>query len=201
MDKFSQPKRDMEHDFDSIENAVLETPRGRWFLAEYARRNNQMENEFLLLSIRRLENHLSQKSTSPEAHDLLLATAKILDITESITRTIGIDHQALDPADHPLRGIPLEAEDLNTEMTLAADQIRDLADTLKHKRPVPELAKKIAQQATLIMDLGSRQTQVLKRVHALVEMQRIIELNLTGMIDRTLSTGIAENDNVSNDDS
>jgi hypothetical protein len=127
MDKFSQSKRDIEHDFESIESAVLETPRGRWFLAEYARRAHQSENEFLLLSIRRLENLLNQKATSPEAHDILMSCAKVLDIVESITQTVAIDHHALNPADHPLRGISLEAGDITTEISLAADMIRDLA--------------------------------------------------------------------------
>ena len=195
MDHGNQSKRDSEHDFESIENAVLETPRGRWFLAEYSRRNHQTDNEFLLLSLRRLENLLNQKSASPEAHDLLMAAAKILDITETITQTIAIDHHALNPADHPLRGISLESEDINAEITLAADHIRDLADVIKNKKPSVELAKKIAQQATLIMELGSRQTQVLKRVNAIIEMQRIVELNLTGMIESSLATGTAENDN------
>ena len=197
MDKFSQSKRDIEHDFESIESAVLETPRGRWFLAEYARRAHQSENEFLLLSIRRLENLLNQKATSPEAHDILMSCAKVLDIVESITQTIAIDHHALNPADHPLRGISLEAGDITTEISLAADMIRDLADALKGKSPAPDLAEKIATQASLIIDLGAKQSKVIKRVNAIIEMQRIVEDNLSRLIESALAEAPAGNDNLS----
>lgn len=197
MDKFSQSKRNIEHDFESIESAVLETPRGRWFLAEYARRAHQSENEFLLLSIRRLENLLNQKATSPEAHNILMSCAKILDIIESITQTIAIDHQALNPAEHPLRGISLEAGDIATEISLAADMIRDLADALKAKSPAPDLAGKIAMQASLIIDLGAKQSQVIKRVNAIIEMQRIVEENLSRLIESALAEAPAGNDNLS----
>lgn len=197
MDKFSQSKRDIEHDFESIESAVLETPRGRWFLAEYARRAHQSENEFLLLSIGRLENLLNQKAPSPEAHDILMRCAKILDIIDSITQTIAIDHHARNPADHPLRGISREAEDITTEIALAADLIRDLADMLKGKSPAPDLAEKIASQSSLIIDLGSKQSQIIKRVNAIIEMQRIVEDALARLIENALTDVAAGNDNQS----
>ncbi|MFM8700341.1 MAG: hypothetical protein ACKOC1_02945 [Hyphomicrobiales bacterium] len=195
MDKFSQSKRDTEHDFESIESAVLETPRGRWFLAEYARRAHQSENEFLLLSIRRLENLLNRKASSPEAHDILMSCAKVLDIIESITRTIAIDHHDLNPADHPLRGISLEAEDIMTEISLAADMIRDLADVMKGKSSSGEQTEKIAAQASLIIDLGAKQSKILKRLNAIIEMQRIVEDNLSRLIESTLAVASVGNDN------
>jgi hypothetical protein len=116
---------------------------------------------------------------------------------ESITQTIAIDHHALNPADHPLRGISLEAGDITTEISLAADMIRDLADALKGKSPAPDLAEKIATQASLIIDLGTKQSQLIKRVNAIIEMQRIVESNLSRLIESALAEVPAGNDNLS----
>src|SRR5260370_31795169 len=43
-----------EADYDLIEAAVMETGRGRWFLAEYARRNRHSDTMTLLGAIDRL---------------------------------------------------------------------------------------------------------------------------------------------------
>jgi hypothetical protein len=54
-------------DFESIRDAVMETPRGRWFLNEYAARVRSSETSGLLDNMRRLENTLSAN------HDALMA--------------------------------------------------------------------------------------------------------------------------------
>jgi hypothetical protein len=45
----------LEGDFAAIETAVMETARGRWFLAEYARRNRSADTDMVLEAIARLE--------------------------------------------------------------------------------------------------------------------------------------------------
>jgi hypothetical protein len=44
-----------DEDYGAIESAVMETARGRWFLAEYARRNRNADTEAVLSAVRRLE--------------------------------------------------------------------------------------------------------------------------------------------------
>ena len=46
----------LESDFDAIHAAVMETARGRWFLAEYARRNRMADTRMVLDAVARLEN-------------------------------------------------------------------------------------------------------------------------------------------------
>lgn len=43
-------------DFNDIHAAVMETARGRWFLAEYARRNRTTDTRMVLDAVNRLEN-------------------------------------------------------------------------------------------------------------------------------------------------
>ena len=44
-----------QKDYEAIEAAVLESPRGRWFLAEFARRNRAADTLMLLEAIHKLE--------------------------------------------------------------------------------------------------------------------------------------------------
>ena len=46
-------------DYEAIEAAVMDTARGRWFLAEFARRNRTADTKVLLDAIERLERQLA----------------------------------------------------------------------------------------------------------------------------------------------
>lgn len=57
-------------DYEEIEQAVMETSRGRWFLTEFARRHKATDTAVLLDAIRRLEGQIqsmsAEASASPE---------------------------------------------------------------------------------------------------------------------------------------
>lgn len=55
--------------YETIEQAVLETPRGRWFLAEYARRQRGKELDTVLEAMHRLERALGVKQAAAAAGD------------------------------------------------------------------------------------------------------------------------------------
>src|ERR1700733_12004783 len=63
-----------EADYDAIQEAFMETSRGRWFLGEYAKRNRNADNKMVLDAVARIEGTLAaQKQPEPEpAHDPLL---------------------------------------------------------------------------------------------------------------------------------
>jgi hypothetical protein len=46
--------------YDDLERAVLETPRGRWFLGEFARRNRTADTHAILAAIERIEHRLDR---------------------------------------------------------------------------------------------------------------------------------------------
>lgn len=70
-----------EEDYGAIEAAVMETARGRWFLAEYARRNRNADTEAVLTAIRRLER-LVHSAASFDARDEV--TRGMADIAQAI---------------------------------------------------------------------------------------------------------------------
>ncbi|MDO9441516.1 MAG: hypothetical protein Q7T73_11550 [Beijerinckiaceae bacterium] len=55
MSSTSEPAGLQDADFETIEAAVNETARGRWFLAEYARRNRAAETDRLVAALTRIE--------------------------------------------------------------------------------------------------------------------------------------------------
>ena len=55
-----------EEDYDAIESAVMETRRGRWFLAEFARRNRNSDTVILLDAIRKLERAMERPAAGLE---------------------------------------------------------------------------------------------------------------------------------------
>jgi hypothetical protein len=63
-----------EADYDAIQEAFMETSRGRWFLGEYAKRNRNADTKMVLDAVARIEGTLAaQKQPEPEpAHDPLL---------------------------------------------------------------------------------------------------------------------------------
>ena len=58
----SLPEGISEQDFEAIEDAVMETARGRWFLKEYARRMRAAETEGLLEALKRIERGVAAQS-------------------------------------------------------------------------------------------------------------------------------------------
>jgi hypothetical protein len=61
-----EPAGSTEEDFDAIEDAVMETARGRWFLDQYATRIRARETSALMAGMRRLETIMAAN------HDALM---------------------------------------------------------------------------------------------------------------------------------
>ncbi|GLS18659.1 hypothetical protein GCM10007874_16760 [Labrys miyagiensis] len=70
-----------DEDYGAIEAAVMETARGRWFLAEYGRRNRNADTDAVLSAIRRLER-LVQSAGTFDARDEV--TRGMADIAQAI---------------------------------------------------------------------------------------------------------------------
>ena len=59
-----------QKDFETIEAAVLESPRGRWFLDEFTRRNRAADTVMLLEAIRKLERGVAENSPHQVSDEL-----------------------------------------------------------------------------------------------------------------------------------
>jgi hypothetical protein len=63
-----------DSDYDAIEAAVMETARGRWFLAEFARRNRHADTRMLLDALARLETVIREERAALAAAEEIIPT-------------------------------------------------------------------------------------------------------------------------------
>lgn len=76
-------------DYDAIENAVMETARGRWFLSEYKKRNSGANTSTLLSAISRLEKvvtTLNDGSYVPKSSDQKVEAAALVEVKTTSTK-------------------------------------------------------------------------------------------------------------------
>jgi len=109
-------------DFDTIEAAVMETARGRWFLKEYARRNRNADTQAVLEAIERLKGPAPDvKAVAPLKNHLETMAAAIRQTKQEVRSFPGI------MADDAASALPEE------ELQAAAEQrIRRMVWTLHY---------------------------------------------------------------------
>ncbi len=83
------PEGMSEADYDAIEAAVVETVRGRWFLAEFARRSRAEETRQMLEAIAALEQAVREQQAMPADPSIRLLVQRLKDVTRSLERTGG----------------------------------------------------------------------------------------------------------------
>jgi len=129
-------------DYDAIAAAVVETARGRWFLAEYARRNRQADTETVLSAIARLERLCTVPTTM---------LGQGADLSET-ARTIAELRDDLDRAGVGGASARLSARIQETAAGIldAAEAIQEIAWTLREGGAEPELCDRLDRRATEI---------------------------------------------------
>jgi hypothetical protein len=154
---YARAALDIEQEYRAIEAALLDNPRGRWFLAEHGRRARRLDNIVLEEAIARLQNSIRQ----PPA---LLGQLQneIEELKEFLRDTraelMAKPTKAADaPGDAPADGILRAAEDLH-----------ELAWTLQSNDINADACEKIARQASSIYALSLRQALESERTQKLV---------------------------------
>jgi chemotaxis protein CheZ len=178
-----------EADYDMIESAVLETTRGRWFLAEYARRNRHADTTMLLGAIERLEASLRGEPT-PQLVDRL--RFDLVDMANSIVRTkaeiatIKPDadqHGKFGEATEELDSIVQATEIATSEILAAAEQVQEIAWTLREQGLDPVVCDTLDARATEIYTACSFQDLTGQRTGKVIEVVRYLEGRINAMID------------------
>jgi hypothetical protein len=72
-----------EADYDAIREAFMETSRGRWFLAEYAKRNRNADTRMVLDAVARIEENLAAQNAAPEQRAAEILAALSAAVTEA----------------------------------------------------------------------------------------------------------------------
>lgn len=177
-------------DYVSIEHAVMETERGRWFLAEYARRNRNSDTEVLLDAINRLEGLVSPERGAKGLDQLRV---DLLEMSKAISRTKN-EISAIIPQGNPehlsrlgeasgvLDGIVKATEKATQDILECAEHTQEVAWTLRENGAQEELCDALDRHATNIYTACSFQDITSQRIVKVVHVMRYLEDRINAMI-------------------
>ena len=176
--------------YAAVESLLRASPRGRWFLAEYARRNRAAETDMLLEAIARIERAVLKPAPRQAVPNNVFA--ELVDMSEAIARTrreiaqIRPPHQfdqQLISATAELDHIVEATEKATSDILEAAEEIQEAAWTLRERGTEIELCDKIDQRATDIYTACSFQDITGQRTEKVVKALRFIEQRVNAMIE------------------
>jgi hypothetical protein len=75
-----------DSDYEAIESAIMESSRGRWFLAEYARRNRHADTNMLLSAINKLKEVIGENRKASRSY-LVSTELSLAQLTNQIEKS------------------------------------------------------------------------------------------------------------------
>ncbi len=178
-----------EADYDLIEAAVMETGRGRWFLAEYARRNRHSDTMTLLGAIGRLEAAIRGEPTAQSVDRIrfdLFEMAKAISHTKAEIAAIKPDIEdagKFGDVTAELDSIVQTTEAATSDILAAAEQVQEIAWTLREQGIDPEVCDLINAKATDIYIACAFQDLTGQRTGKVIQVLRYLEGRINAMID------------------
>ena len=176
--------------YAALESLLRASPRGRWFLAEYARRNRTAETEMLLEAIGRIERAVLRPTPKQAVPSNVFA--ELVEMSEAIARTrreiaqIKQPHQfdkQLISATMELDHIVEATEKATFDILQATEEIQEAAWMLRERGVQIDLCDKIDQRTTDIYTACSFQDITGQRTEKVVKALRFIEQRINAMIE------------------
>ena len=175
-------------DYEIIAAAVLETARGRWFLAEHARRNRQADTKLVLEAIEKLERSLAHRPEAPESDRMRVDLVEMLN---AITRTkseiaairpADAESNHFDQASTELDAIVDTTEKATSDILAAAERVQEIAWTLREQGVDASICDLIDSHATEVYMACSFQDITGQRTRKVIEVLRFLEARIDAMI-------------------
>lgn len=179
-----------EQDYGSIETAVMETARGRWFLNEYSKRNRNADTAVLLEAIKKLERSFEggPAETSVEAPDelrldLVEMAAAIAQTKREIAsiHTEDGDESSISVAADELDAIVTATERATQGILEAAEQVQEVAWSMREIGVNEDYCEKLDALATDIYTACSFQDITGQRTSKVVGLLSYLEQRLDAM--------------------
>jgi len=185
--KFGPPAPLRGPDYEQIEAAVMETARGRWFLAEFARRNRTADTETLLKAIQRLQNALTPLHPSGDEADM---RGNIIEIATAIAH---LRHDLFSDSEggtdrgtpHELSAIAAQIEDATHNILQIGERVQEVAWNLREQGIGAAPCDALDACAAEIFAACAFQDLTGQKMARLTGLLRMIEERLNGLIDRT----------------
>jgi chemotaxis protein CheZ len=176
-------------DYDTILSAVLETARGRWFLAEHMRRNRQADTQLVLKAIGQLERSLRER---PSVHGAERMRLDLVDMANAISRTKS-EIASIKPAEdregkigfatNELDAIVETTEKATSEILAALERIQEIAWALREQDIDPAVCDVLDKQTAEAYTACSFQDLTGQRIRRIVNVMRFLEARIDAMID------------------
>lgn len=162
---------DSEKEYRTIEQTLLGTARGRWFLAEHGRRSRRLDSMLLEDAIGRLSSSLSQPPpvlatlrTELEKLSDFIAVTKSTMLTKSTARQPGPQKVAdRDWGDAPDVTSDDEVATPVARMLRMAEDIHELTWTLQAEELSPESCEAIGRHASMLYAMSRQQAMESER--------------------------------------
>ncbi len=166
----SGPPSPIRHaDYEAIEAALLESARGRWFLAEYSRRNRSADTRMLLDAITRLE------ATRLRPRDRGGLEPLLDDLRDMHGRIAGVRGAIAAPA-------PAAAETAPLDMLGAAEAIQETAWRLRETGVDTAVCDRLDAQTAALCAACATQSDAPPATSDMIALLRDLEMRLELMI-------------------
>jgi chemotaxis protein CheZ len=179
-----------EADYGAIEQAVMETARGRWFLAEYARRNRHSDTVAVLDAIGKLESAVSVPRSTPDVDRVRM---EIREMAHAIARTkaeiAAIKPEGVDAGTGHFEDASVELDAIvqatataTGDILSAAETIQEIAWTLREMGAEGEVCDLIDTKTTDIYTACSFQDITGQRTRKVIGVLRFLEDRIDSMM-------------------
>ena len=179
-----------EADYEAIEQAVMETARGRWFLAEYARRNRHSDTVAVLDAIGKLESAVSVPRSTPDVDRVRM---EIREMAHAIARTkaeiAAIKPEGVDAGTGHFEDASVELDAIvqatataTGDILSAAETIQEIAWTLREMGAEGEVCDLIDTKTTDIYTACSFQDITGQRTRKVIGVLRFLEDRIDSMM-------------------
>src|ERR1043165_625803 len=177
-----------EADYEAIEAAVMETARGRWFLAEYARRNRHADTTMLLKALDRIEGAMrGERSVEPVERIRfdLVEMSKAIARTKAEIASIKPDadhHGKFGEASAELDSVVQATEAATSDILACAERIQEMAWTLREQGVDASVCDLLDAKATEVYTACSFQDLTGQRTRKVIGVLRYLEDRINAMI-------------------
>ena len=172
-------KLDVDLEYSAIEAALLETARGRWFLAEHSRRSRRLETI-------ELEGALEQLKSSLRDPPALLGRLKSelgsINTMLQATRSELVARESAPPGQTPSTGATPPRNAI-AGLLKAAEDLHELVWSLQAREIDPVVCEQIGRQTAAIFALTTQQAKESQRVLKLAAALDAVALRVAGALE------------------
>jgi chemotaxis regulatin CheY-phosphate phosphatase CheZ len=178
--------------FAAAEDAVLQSPRGRWFLAEYLRRHRGADTDRVLTAIEALKTHVSAPRDNGVVTTLRRELQEIAVTIVHVRRDIAA--LKLDPngpsfahSTDDLDAVVAASERATGDILSSVERLQDVSLRLRSKGGDLTECEAIETQAISILRACSSQDITGQRVTRIVNALRIVEQRVATALDALIA--------------